>query len=166
MQEKLEIDTVQLPEEGKEFSGVLDPKIFGLPENDTQPVGGLEYDLFVQCFDDELLLQGFLAAPFQFTCVRTNNLFVQTISLEDVAISITVTSSVIDVTEALREEVLINFPNYPRCDQADEPMECKIDNHYLVLDKPAVDSVSDAPPHEGDDQWSALDGFNQFKDNQ
>lgn len=166
MQEKLEIDMAHLPEEGKAYSGVLDPKIFGLSENDAKPVGGLEYDLYAQRFDDELLLRGYLAAPFEFTCVRTNNLFVQTISLEDAAISLEVDSSIMDATEAIREEVLINFPAYPRCDQADEPMECKIDERYLVLDKTIEDSVSDAPPRESTDQWSALDGFNQFKDNQ
>lgn len=166
MQEKLEIDMAQLPEEGKAISGVLDAKIFGLSEKDAKPMGDLEYDLYVQRFDDELLLRGYLAAPFEFTCVRTNNLFVQTISLEDAAISLEVNSSIMDATEAIREEVLINFPAYPRCDQADEPMECKIDERYLVLDKTMEDSVSDAPPRESADQWSALDGLKQFKDNQ
>lgn len=164
MQEKLEIDMAQLPEEGKAFSGVLDAKIFGLSENDAKPVGGIEFDLYAQRFDDELLLTGYIAAPFEFSCVITNNLFVQTISLEDAAISLEVISSTMDATEAIREEVLINFPAHPRCDQADEPMECKIDERYLALDKPMEDSVSDAPPRENADQWSALDGLNQFKD--
>ncbi len=166
MQEKLEIDMAHLPEDGKEYIGVLDPKIFGLSERDAKPLGGLEFDLFVQRFDDELLLRGFLSAPFEFTCVRTNNLFVQTISLEDAAISLEVNSNMMDVTEAIREEVLINFPAYPRCDQGDVPMECKIDERYLALDKTTEDSVCGAPPRENTDQWSALDGFNQFKDNQ
>ena len=42
MEEKLEIDLAQLPEEGKAMSGELDPKIFGLPKNDAQPQAGLE----------------------------------------------------------------------------------------------------------------------------
>ncbi len=167
MQEKLEIDLAQLPEEGKAFSGELDAKVFGLPENDAQPVGPLEYDLYVQRFDDELLLRGYVGTPFEFTCARTNKRFVQTISLEEAAVSLEVTSGTVDATEALREEVLINMPDYPRCDEADEPMECEIDERYLALDKPAEDSVSDAPSHEGEqaDQWSALDELNQFKDN-
>jgi len=166
MQERLEIDMAQLPEEGKAFSGVLDAKVFGLTEKDAKPVGGLEYDLYVQRFDDELLLRGYLGAPFEFTCVRTNKIFVQTISLEEVAVSLEVLSGMVDATEAIREEVLISFPDYPRCDQADEPMECEIDESYVALDKPVEDSVIDAPSDESADQWSALDGFNQFKDNQ
>lgn len=166
MQEKLEIDLGLLPEEGMAFSGELDAKVFGLSEKDAKPMGGLEYDLYVQRFDDELLLRGYLGAPFEFTCVRTNKSFVQTISLDEVAVSIEVVSGAVDVTEALREEVLINFPSYPRCDEGDEPMECELDERYLALDKPPEDSVSDAPSGEQGDQWSALDEFNQFKDNQ
>ena len=166
MEEKLEIDLAQLPEEGKAYAGELDAKVFGLSEKDAKPMGGLEYDLYVQRFDDELLLRGYLGSPFEFKCVRTNKLFVQTISVDEAAVSVEVVSGTIDVTEALREEVLINFPSYPRCDEGDEPMECELDERYLALDKPAEDSVSDAPSDEQGDQWSALDGFNQFKDNQ
>ena len=175
MKEKLEIDLAQLPEEGIAMSGELDPKVFELSEKDAKPQAGLEYDLYVQRFDDELLLRGSLGTPFEFKCVRTNNLFVQTISLEEVAVAVEVTSGTVDVTEALREEVLINFPSYPRCDEGDEPVECEIDERYLALDKPPEAGVCDAPSDEADssadlndpnDQWSALDGLNQFKDNQ
>ena len=166
MEDKLEIDLGLLPEEGMAYSGELDPKIFGLPGGDAKPMSGLEYDLYVQRFDDELLLRGYLGAVFEFMCVRTNKLFKQTISLEEAAVSLEVASGVVDATEALREEVLISFPNYPRCDEGDEPMECELDERYLALDKPPEDGVSDAPADEQGDQWSALDGFNQFKDNQ
>lgn len=172
MEEKFEIDLAQLPEEGMARNGELDSKIFGLSEKDAKPVGGLEYDLYVQRFDDELLLRGYLSAPFEFKCVRSNQLFVKTISLEEVAISVEVNSGMVDVTEALREEVLINFPSYPRCDEADEPMECEVDERYLALDKVPEDGVCDAPSDGADgssgskDHWAALDGLNQFKDNQ
>ncbi len=171
MEEKLEIDLTQLPEEGMAMRGELDPKIFGLSDKDAKPQEGLEYDLYVQRFDDELLLRGYLGCPFEFTCVRSNKLFVQTISLEEAVVSVEVTSGTVNVTEALREEVLISLPDYPKCDQADEPMECVVDERYLALDKAPEDGVSDAPSDraysdESKDQWSALDEINQFKDNQ
>jgi len=159
MKKKLEIELSHLPEEGKTYSGELDAAVFGLSEGDARPVSGLEYDLFVQRFDDELLLRGFLSAAFEFTCVRTNNLFIQTISLEDVAVAIEVNSGMMDVSEAIREEVLINFPSYPRCDEGDEPMECNVDERYLALDKLPEDDVKEAPASEGPDIWSALDGL-------
>jgi len=165
MQDKLEIDLAQLPDEGKAFSGFVDPKVFGLPERDAKPVDSLEFDLYAQRFDSELLLRGYLAAPFEFQCVRTNALFIQTISVEDAAISLEVSSGVVDATEAIREEVLIHFPAYPRCDEGDVPMDCDVDERYLALDKPLEDSVKDAPSDESADQWSALDGFKPSKEN-
>lgn len=165
MNENLVIELAHLPEEGKAYSGELDQKIFDLPKKDAKPLGPLEYDLYVQRFDDELLLRGYLAAPFEFMCVRTNKFFKKTIILEEAAISIEIEGGSANATEYLREEVLINFPAYPRCDEGDDPEDCEIDDRYLALDKPIEDSVTDAPPTESDDRWSALDGLNQFKDN-
>ncbi len=165
MSEELIIELAYLPEEGKAYSGELDHKVFGLPDNDAKPLGGLEYDLYVQRFDDELILRGYLAAPFNFKCVRTNKFFKKTIILEEVGIGIEIVGGSVNATEHLREELLINFPAYPRCDEGDDPEECELDERYLALDKPVEDSVTDAPPSKSDDRWSALDGFNQFKDN-
>lgn len=164
MRKKLIIDLATLPEDGKDFSGELDQSIFDLPDGDAVPAGPLEYDLFVERFEDELLLRGTVSAPFQFVCVRDNQEFVQTISVEDCAIAIEIETDSVDATEALREEVLINFPTYPRCDEADEPHECKIDDQYLAVDKPTEDGVDEAPPSEGDDPWSALDSFKHLSD--
>ncbi|GAA5496180.1 uncharacterized protein SAMN02745181_2683 [Rubritalea squalenifaciens DSM 18772] len=164
MRKTLIIDLATLPEEGKEFSGELDPTVFDLPKGDAQPQGPLEYDLYVQRFEDELLFRGSISAAFQFECVRDNQLFTQTISIEECAIAIEIESSTVDATEALREEVLINFPAYPRCDEADEPHECNIDERYLAVDKPTDDGVDEAPPSEGDDPWSALDSFKHLSD--
>lgn len=158
MNTRLPIDLASLPDEGKSFSGELDAEIFDLPPGDAVPAGPLEYDLRVQRFGSELLLTGRLAAPFEFTCVRTLHPFVQTIVLEDAAVSIEITGgSEIDAAEAVREEVLIHFPTDPRCEDADEPMECEIDSRYLAVDNPGEDAVETPPRAEGDDRWSALD---------
>ena len=157
---KLLIDLPTLPEEGKSLEGELSPEIFELPKEDATPVGPLYYNLFVQRFGSELLLTGYLSAPFEFTCVRTLHPFVQTIEIENAAISLEIEdSSQIDATEALREEVLINFPTDPRCEDADEPQECKIDPRYLAVDKPGQDAVETPPHAEGDDRWAALDAI-------
>lgn len=159
------IELAHLPEEGKAYQGELDQKIFDLPKKDAKPIGGLEYELFVQRFDDELIIRGYLAAAFEFMCVRTNKFFKKTIILEEVGIGIEIEGGSVNATEHLREEVLINFPSYPRCDEGDDPEECELDEQYLALDKSLEDSVTDAPPTKSDDRWSALDGFNQFNDN-
>ncbi len=159
------IDLANLPEEGKAYSGELPKEVFDLPAEDAQAVGDLEYDLWVQRFQSELLLTGTLSAPFEFTCVRTLHPFVQTIRLEGAAVSLEIAhEGEIDATEALREEILINFPVDPRCEEGDEPQKCEIDSRYLSVDKAADDELPTPPRAESDDRWSALDKFKDQKD--
>lgn len=165
MKKKLVIDLASLPEDGKTFAGELDPVVYDLPDGDAVPVGPLEYELWVQRFGSELVMTGRLESPFEFTCVRTLHPFVQTITLSQAAMSLEIGSRAeIDVTDALREEVLINFPANPRCEDGDDPMECKIDPRYFVVDKPGEDGLQCPPRAEGADPWSALDKFKDLKD--
>lgn len=158
MKGRLLIQLSELPEEGMSVSGELPKEIFDLPEGDAQPVGPLEYNLWVQRFQSELLFTGSLSAPFEFECVRTLHPFVQTIRLEDAAVSIEIgKEGEVDATEALREEILINFPTDPRCEEGDEPQKCEIDPKYLSVDKPGGDALPTPPRAESDDRWSALD---------
>lgn len=165
MKGRLVIDLASLPEDGREYAGELPAEIFDLPPGDAVPMGGLEYDLYVKRFESELLLTGRLSAPFEFTCVRTLHPFVQTIHLESAAISLEIgPAAEMDVSDALREEVLLQFPAHPRCDDADEPQECEIDSRYLSVDKPASDGLTTPPRDGGDDRWSALDRLNHLTD--
>ena len=165
MKGHLMIDLANLPEEGKSFSGELPKEIFDLPDGDAQAVGPLEYDLWVHRFGSELLLTGSLSAPFEFTCVRTLHPFVQTIRLENAAVSLEIEKEgVLDATEALREEVLLKFPVDPRCEEGDLPQKCEIDSRSLSVDKPAEDGLPTPPRAESDDRWSALDILKDLKD--
>ncbi|MFD2256786.1 YceD family protein [Luteolibacter algae] len=165
MNQSLIIDLPSLPEEGKAFSGELDGAIFDLPKGDAQPAGPLEYNLWIQRFGSELLLTGKISAPFTFTCVVTLKNFVQTIELNSATIAVEIeNSSQVDVTEALREEVLLEFPTAPRCDEGDNPEPCEIDSRYLAVDKPVENGLSPAPRNEGTDQWSALNDLTGLND--
>ncbi len=114
METSLIIDLPTLPEEGKAFSGELDGAIFDLTGGDVRSVGPLAYDLWAQRFESELLLTGAVSAPFEFTCVVTLKPFMKTIHLPQTAVSVEIgNASGLDVTEALREEVLIEFPPPP-----------------------------------------------------
>ncbi len=165
MKERLIIDLASLPDEGKWFSGQLPKEIFDLPEDDAQATGPLEYEVWAQRFGSELLLTGSLSAPFEFTCVRTLHPFIQTISLENSAVSIEIErEGDIDVSEAMREEILINLPVDPRCEDGDVPQKCEINSQYLSVDKPTDSALPTAPRVEGDDRWSALDILKDLKD--
>ncbi len=165
MNTSLIIDLPNLPEEGQSYSGELSGEIFDLPKDDATAVGPLEYELWVQRFESELLLTGTISTPFRFRCVVTLKEFIQTIALESTAISVEIgNSSQMDVTEAIREEVLLAFPANPRCDEGDEPEPCEIDSRYLAVDKPGDNDLSPAPRNEGDDRWSALNDLSGLND--
>ncbi len=165
MKKRLMIDLASLPEDGKCFVGELLPEVFDLPAGDAQAVGPLEYDLWAQRYGSELLLTGGLSACFEFTCVRTVHPFLQTIRVENTAISLEIVSEGdLDVTEALREEVLLHFPLDPKCEIGDLAQGCEIDSRYLAVDK-AEESGQETPLRaECDDRWSALDNLKDLKD--
>ncbi len=165
MEKSLTIDLATLPEEGMAFAGQLDGGVFDLPAGDAVSVGPMEYDLWVQRFGSELLATGSLSAPFEFTCVVTLKPFVKTIRIPQAAVSVEITNPAqLDISPALREEILIEFPAHPRCDEGDSPEPCEIDSRYLAVDKPGGDDLSIAPRSEGDDRWSALNDLTGLED--
>ena len=165
MKQRLMIDLASLPEDGKSFVGELGAGIYELPEGDAVPTGPLHYELWANRFGSELVLTGRLESTFEFTCVRTVHPFLQTIVVEDAAIAVELgRDGEVDVTDALREEVLINFPLNPKCEDGDTPMACKIDPRYLVVDKVGETGVETPPRAGSDDRWSALDNLKDLKD--
>lgn len=163
MKKHLHIDLNTLPEEGKTFSGELDGSLFNLKTRaagaEPRAAGPLCYDLYVQKFDQELLVRGSLSVPIEFTCVRCLSQYVKTIEVEECGLSREVTDSRIDLADELREEIVVLFPDYPRCDLGDEEKECILDSRYLAVDKPAPDGVKTRPRDEAPNPWDALDAI-------
>lgn len=161
------VDLSTLPEDGISLQGDLPAVIFAFPpHDDAKPVSPLHYELEVQRFGSELLLRGDIQASFEFTCVVTLQRFVQTVRMENVAISLELESEApIDIADALREEIVLEIPADPRCDEGDVPMECKLNSPYLVLDKTTDTDLSSPPPPPADNRWSALDALSDLKDN-
>lgn len=165
MNESLIIDITQIPEEGMAFHGQLDSSVFDLPHNEAKPCGALEYKLWAQKFDQELLLTGSLSIPFELICVITLKSFLKTIRLEDVAISLEIGNhTIFNVTEALREEVLIELPIHPRCDEGDVPEPCELDSRYLAVDKLTENGLFPPSRDEEDKRWSALNEITGLTD--
>lgn len=161
MEKRLRINLEKLPEEAsKEFSGELNQALFDLPKGDVQPAGPLSYDLTVQVFGKELFVNGEISAPFEFVCVRTLNPFVQTIRISHYSNSFEIGDElVVDITDDLREEIILAFPAYPKCDQADVPMSCEINSSYLGVDKHPQERVNTSRTDGNAGVWDALDSL-------
>lgn len=111
----------QLPEQGKAFKGTEPPEVLALePSAEFHPAGPLCYDLFAQLVDDVLIVRGTVSAAIEGCCARCTQIFSTTVTdsgfLRDY--STLEGAEEVDVSEDLREAILLNLPHFPLCEDA------------------------------------------------
>ena len=138
LETKLVVDVSRLDPEGETLEGEVD--CIDLDEAFVKPFGGVRYRLDLQVFGTELLVRGRLEQDFDLVCSRCGKDFDTTVKVEDYTISYEVDekSPEVDLTEDLRESIILNLPTYPVCDEA-----C-----------PGIEQKTEMPK---DDRWGALD---------
>lgn len=159
MQTRVIIPLEEFPEDGLHLTGEVDGAFLDIDCEATHSAGPVSYELDADLYDTELVVRGRLSAPFRLRCDRCLRMFPWTLRLEDVALSFDVKGkSALDVTENLREELLLEFPAYPKCELAD--LECEINDTFtdFRLDKDPPSGVHSATP-SGKSVWDALDQF-------
>jgi uncharacterized metal-binding protein YceD (DUF177 family) len=132
---------------------------FDLPEGgevaEDQP---LEFRLELLPDDDAVTVLGRLKASFSLECGRCLERFKLGVNLENWAHSAPVLKDeTIDLTEQVREDILLVLPSYPRCEHGNiEPRVCPAEGRFETVD-PVV--------NEGEDSgkpsvWDSLDQLN------
>ncbi len=137
---RLIIDTSRLDAEGEHLEGEVE--CVNVSEEFVKSFGGLRYSLEAQVFGTELLLRGHLEQDFDLVCSRCGKDFDDTIKVEDFTSSFEIKedSSEIDVTDDIRDALLLELPSYPRCSE-----DCQ-----------GLERTEEMPK---DDRWSALDSL-------
>lgn len=159
MQTRVIVPLEEFPEEGLHLVGEADGALLDIDCAGIRSTGPISYELEATLYDTELVVRGHLSAPFQLRCDRCLRFFPWTLRLEDVTLSFDVKGkSALDLTEELREELLLEFPAYPKCELAD--LECEINDTFadFRLDKDPQPGVDSATP-SGESVWDALDQF-------
>jgi uncharacterized protein len=135
---KLIIDASRLDPEGEELEGEVE--CVNLDEEFVKSFGGIRYRLTAQVFGNELLVRGSLEQDFDLVCSRCGKDFDDTVKVDDFAFSVETDekSPEVDLTEELRESIILALPTYPACDEA-----C-----------PGIERKAEMP---SDDRWNALD---------
>jgi len=138
MDTKLIVDVTRLDPEGEELEGEID--CLGLDEEFVKPFGGVRYRLTAQVFGTELLVRGHLEQDFDLVCSRCGKDFDTTVQVDDYTVSYEIDEKNpdVDLTDDLRESIILNLPTYPVCDEA-----C-----------PGIEQKTEMPE---DDRWGALD---------
>ncbi|MBP5791423.1 MAG: hypothetical protein J6W80_04110 [Kiritimatiellae bacterium] len=113
--ERLEIDVSRLAVEGETLEGEID--IVDVDEEFVKPFGGVRYKLDAQAFGNELLVRGSLEQDFDLVCSKCGRDFDTTVKVPDFTASFEVgeKQSVVDITDEVREAVLLELPAYPEC---------------------------------------------------
>jgi len=117
----IKIEPWRIPEDGLDIEGQVSPEVVALKEDVNAPVAGpIDYELHVQLLDHELLVTGQVSTEVKFICSRCADAFVE--GVEDPAFSyeqeVPNLHETLDLTDAVRETIILAFPNYPMCQEA------------------------------------------------
>ena len=140
MEEKLTVEVFRLAADGETLEGEVD--CVDIDEELVKPFGGVRYRLEAKLYGKEFLARGHLEQDFDLVCCRCGKDFDTTIKVDDYVFSCEVDekSPEVDLTESIRESIILTLPAYPVCSEA-----C-----------PGVESKAQMP---ADDRWNALDGL-------
>ncbi len=118
------------------------------------PLGGIVYDLFVQALGTELLVRGELRIRLSCVCSRCAATFeTEAVDREFVgAYEINDATDFLDLTEEVREAIILALPGYPVCREA-----CR--GLCLACGANLNKSACTCRQSGRDDRWAALDGF-------
>lgn len=159
MQTRVIVPLEEFPEEGLRLCGEADGALFSIDDTGAKSVSPLSYEFEARLYDTELVIQGNLYATFRLRCDRCLEEFDYEVELEDITLSYDVKGKLeADLTEDLREEVLLELPGYPKCELSG--LKCKINDIIgdFRLDKDPQTGV-ECPAPSGQSVWDALDQF-------
>jgi uncharacterized metal-binding protein YceD (DUF177 family) len=146
----MKVHLKQIPPEGRHYEGEESPAMLDLHDPEIIPLSAVGYSLDVGLSDGGLFATGALRCDIEFTCVNCLERFTLPVRVEDFACQVELTGpEEIDLTEPVREDILLALPSHPRCDWSGVKV-CT-----------GVHRPGDAPPTEPEaghrDVWGALD---------
>ncbi|MBQ7189986.1 MAG: DUF177 domain-containing protein [Kiritimatiellae bacterium] len=112
------VDVARLDKDGEEFSGETDEGLLELGDEPyITPLGGMHYRFFAHLLGSELLIQGRVWQPIRCVCRRCGADF-ETVAEENefvCSIEIDAKTEYADLTDEVREAIILAFPSYPLC---------------------------------------------------
>ena len=145
----MKIHLRQIPDEGAHFEGEESASILELEGTDYTPASPIRYALDVSPNKDELLITGELAVDLNTKCVSCLEPFTFPASVDDFLTQVELEGpEEIDLTAAIKEDILLTLPAHPRCDW-DGRKSC-----------PGVPRPAPAESEDSEDRpnvWGALD---------
>ena len=116
----MKINISKIPEEGLHLEKEAPAEMLGLEKDLVfQAEGPVCCELYVQVVDGTLLVRGAVSAEIRAECARCSQIFSTTVGdsgfLRDYSDILGVED--VDISEDLREAVLLHLPHFPLCDE-------------------------------------------------
>lgn len=147
----MKVHVLQIPEEGLFLEGQDPAEILDLKEAEYRPVSPVEYSLHVGASEGGVFATGRVGVTIAMQCVKCLEQFESTIEVPDFACQVeTHGKDTVDLTEPMREDILLALPAHPHCDWQGERV-CP-----GAFRTPEV-AAKDEPSPEAPDVWGALD---------
>lgn len=116
----MKIMVARIPEEGSQYEGD-DPGSILEMENDpfSKVKGDVHYTLTAHQVSDELVVRGTLSVDLNLKCTRCSDFFSTTVVDSDFlrAYSASEDTDSVDITEDMREDLLLHVPGFPVCNE-------------------------------------------------
>lgn len=144
----MKIHTLQIPDEGKHIAGEDPASVLELEGGSMQAVAPLSYALDVGLSEGGLFATGRLHSVFRMECVACLSAFEQDIEVLDFACQVELQGrEEVDLTEFLREDILLALPAHPHCDE----------NGRRTCPGPPLRQSDTEPNESRRDVWGDLD---------
>ena len=138
--------------DGSSYTGELPPESLDLKEDKfIQAKSPVRYSLNAEIVSDQVIVRGTVETELHLLCVVCAEFFSTTVRISSFLRTYAIQPGLetIDLTEDLREELLLQVPHYPRGD-LDENECCKQCGRNLK------NEATSPPPEHPPDAWNAL----------
>ena len=146
---EMKVHVLQIPEDGLHIEGEEPSEILDLHESRTRATGPIGYSLDLGLSDGGLFATGTLAVDVECECVRCLEKFPRTLTVDDFACQVELEGrEMVDLTEHVREDILLTLPAHPHCDWDGEKV-CKAQFRNAPSEAEPLDDPRDV--------WKGLD---------
>ena len=111
----MKIHVNRVPEGGLKQHVAYDPTVLDMDRDDVRLVEPFEVDAVITKADRELLVSAVIHCPVQTTCARCLVEFTLTLTPEALFSYTVQPTDVVDITEDVRQEVILAYPMRPLC---------------------------------------------------
>lgn len=148
----MKIHTLKIPEDGMHLEGEESNEMLELRDPNALPVSPIRYSLDVGISDGGLWAVGTLGVDVRCQCVKCLEFFVFPLEVSEFATQVELTRvETVDLTEPMREDILLALPAHPHCDWSGEKA-CPGAFPSASAEANSIGEPSDRP-----DVWGALD---------